>query len=208
MARVALLFAAVLLGTGCKKPLSPEEAFRRVEHAVAAGDGLELYSLLDPTTRTSVEGTYKDQRLMRTIISAKYPEAEAERELKRLEPAAEIDAPHYFAKVAQARRLFDLYRRRLGSVSGPIVQKAEGPDVVLVARQDGLPFRLHRSSEGWRLSELESEWALEKDRAVHAVKTVHENAAIYQKVGQKADQKAGQNGGQAAGPTPEAAGAP
>jgi hypothetical protein len=200
MARAALLFAAVLLGSGCKKPLSPEEAFRRVEHAVAAGDGLELYSLLDPPTRASIEGTYKDQRLMRTIISAKYPEAEAERELKRLEPAAEIDAPHYFAKVAQARRLFDTYRRRLGSVSGPIMQKAQGPDVVLVARQDGLPFRLRRSSEGWRLNELESEWALEKDRAVHAVKTVHENAAIYQ--------KAGQNGAPPAGHTPGPAGAP
>jgi hypothetical protein len=183
MARAALLFAAVLFGPGCKKPLSPEEAFRRVEHAVAAGDGLELYALLDPATRASIEGTYKDERLMRTIISAKYPEVEAARELQRLEPAAEIDAPHYFAKVAQARQLFDTYRRRLGSVSGPIVSKAEGPDVVLVMRQDGLPFRLRRGSDGWRLAELDTEWSLEKDRAVHAVKTVHENAALYQKAG-------------------------
>jgi hypothetical protein len=45
-----------------------------------------------------------------------------------------------------------------------------------------MPFRFHRDKHGiWGFSELKSEWALEKDRASHAVKTVQDNAKLYQK---------------------------
>jgi hypothetical protein len=173
----------VTLTCGCKPKATPEEVFLKLERAVAAGDAAQLYGLLDPATRKAIDATYKAQRLMRTIIAAKYPPAEAARELQRLEPAAADDVEHYFGKVAEQRRLFDVYRRRLGSVSGPIVQRTAGADAVQISRQDGLPFPLKQTRDGWRFADLAAEWALEQDRADHAVKTIHDNAALYQKAG-------------------------
>src|SRR5262249_10257012 len=114
-------------------------------------------------------------------IAAKYPAEAQAKELSRLEAAGDDDVVHYFAKVTEKRHLFDQLRRRLGSVSGPIQQRAEGADGMMVSRQDGLPFRLRKTSDGWRCVDLQVEWALERDRADHAVKTVHDNAALYKK---------------------------
>jgi hypothetical protein len=178
--RLVLAASVLALATGCAKKESPEEVFRKVERAVAAGDGAGLYPLLDPTTQKAIDATYKSQRLMRTIIAAKYPPADAERELKRLDPAAADEVVGYFAKVAAQRQLFNRLRRRLGSVSGPITTKPDGA-ALLIARQDGIPFRLEATRGRWCFVELAAEWALEKDRADHAVRTVHDNAALYQK---------------------------
>jgi hypothetical protein len=60
------------------------------------------------------------------------------------------------------------------------MQKPDGDDNVWAARADGMPFHFHRDGDGsWGFSELAAEWALEKDRANHAVKTVRENAALF-----------------------------
>ena len=68
-------------------------------------------------------------------------------------------------------------------MSGPIKSKIDGPDTVWVARQDGMPF--HFAQEPRRQlglgCELRGDWELEKDRAQHAVKTVQDNAKLYQK---------------------------
>jgi hypothetical protein len=174
----------VMLAGACRPKEPPDAVFLRLERAVAAGSGVELYRLLDPATQQAVDGAYRDERLMRTIIAAKYPEKARAEELQHLAAAAEDDVERYFAKVAEQRRLFDTLRRRLGSVSGPVRERPDGTDGLMLSREDGLPFRLRRTRAGWRFVELQAEWALERDRADHAVKTVHDNAALYKKAGE------------------------
>jgi hypothetical protein len=174
---VVLLFAA-----GCHRgPKTPEEGLRALERAIAGGDALAFYSLLDEKTRWSVESVLHDQKLMRTIISAKYPEAEAQKALQPLEAADERDAAHFFARLDSTRHITIAYRKRLGSVSGPVMTKPVDADNVWAARQDGMPFHFHHDKRGWYFSELGPEWALEKDRTIHALHTVQENAKLYQK---------------------------
>ena len=182
--RPLVIVAAVLALAGCKRgPKTPEEAFRKLERAVAAGDAADFFKLLDGQTRSLVADTHEKQRLQRTVILAKYPAAEQAKALAELEAAAEPDAERYFVKVARAQRTVEAYRKRLGSVSGPVMQKPDGADV-WVARQDGMPFRFAKNLDGsWGFVELRAEWKLEKDRATHAVNTARENAALYEKAG-------------------------
>ncbi|HWE30573.1 MAG TPA: hypothetical protein VHB97_21345 [Polyangia bacterium] len=177
-----LALLAVVAG-GCHRgPKTPEAAYLQLERAVAAGDAASFYPLLDQPTRWAIESTLHDQRLMRTIIAAKYPEADAKKELARLAFAEEADPTRYFVRVNQDRHTVESLRKRLGSVSGPVKTKVMAADDIYVARQDGMPFRFHRNANGtWGFSELESEWSLERDKASHAVKTVRDNAALYQK---------------------------
>jgi hypothetical protein len=118
---------------------------------------------------------------MRTIINAKYPEGEADKALAPLAAAEERNAPLFFARLDGERHVVAGYRRRLGSVSGPIMTKPDGDGFVWVARQDGMPFRVHHDRGGWGFCELDGEWALEKDRNIHALHTVQENAKLYKK---------------------------
>ncbi|MDB4967727.1 MAG: hypothetical protein JWN44_3416 [Myxococcales bacterium] len=175
---------AVVVMAGCAKgPKTPEQAFLKLERAVAAGDGAGAYEVLDQPTQWAVQSTLKDQRLQRTIISAKYPEAEAQKALAQLRAAEETDPAQFFKRVDDERHVVQAYRKRLGAVSGPIKSKIDGPDTVWVVRQqDGMPFRFAKNRDGtWGWSELRGDWELEKDRAQHAVKTVQENAKLYQK---------------------------
>jgi len=177
------LSLAVILWAGCTRgPKTPEQAFRGLERAIAAGDAVAVYGLLDQQTRWSVQSVLHDQRLMRTIIAAKYPEAEAPKALSTLRAAEESDPAMFFKRVNDERHLVEAFRKRLGAVSGPIKSKIDGPDAVWVARQDGMPFHFAKNKDGsWGWSELRAEWELEKDRAQHAVTTVQENAKLYQK---------------------------
>jgi hypothetical protein len=172
------VFCILLVGCHAR---TPEAAFQEVERSLAAGDGLALYKVLDRATTHAIDGAYRDQRLQRTIIEAKYPEEEQARALQPLQAAAETDAAHYFAHACKDRRTFDQYRPRLGSLSGPVLQKGDGEKALWVARQDGMPFHFAKETGGWVWTELGPEWTLEKDRASHAVKTVRDNAALYKK---------------------------
>jgi hypothetical protein len=186
LTRSYLVAAALfLLAGGCHRGAkTPEDAFQRLERAIAAGDPGELYECLDNATRGSIDSAFRDQRLERTIIQAKYPEAEAGPALAKLAAAAEDDAKKFFVRLARERKVAEGFRKRLGSVSGPIVQKPDGPDATYVARRDGMPFHFRQNRDGsWGFSELGVEWGLERDRASHAVKTVRDNAALYQKAG-------------------------
>jgi hypothetical protein len=183
-----LVLLPALLGlsaAGCKKPArTPEEAFRRLERAVAAGNAADFYRALDGVSRAEIASVYNDERSERTIIRAKYPDSAAGPALANLEAAAADDALHYFEKVCARQKIVVRYRKRLGSVSGPIMTRADGPKAVWVARKDGMPFHFVRDPDGsWGFSELDAEWALEKDRASHAVKTVRDNATLYEKAG-------------------------
>ena len=174
-----LVAAAWMLALGCERgPKAPEEAFLKLEAAVAAGDGAKLYECLDRATRRHIDGAFHDQELARTIIAAKYPEAEARAALAQLEAAAEPDVERYFAHRARADKLFEEYRRRLGSVSGPLDKREDG-QTAWVGRRDGAPFQFVHGKDGWRFGELLARWTLEHDRAQHAVQTVRENARLY-----------------------------
>ncbi|HEX9103075.1 MAG TPA: hypothetical protein VF997_12775 [Polyangia bacterium] len=178
-----MMALALTVAAGCSRgPKTPEQAFRELERAVAAGDAVAVYGLVDLPTRWSIESALKDQRLQRTIISAKYPEAEAQKALATLRAAEETDPAQYFKRINDERHVVEAFRKRLGSVSGPIKSKIDGPDAVWVAREDGMPFHFAKNKNGsWGWSELRGDWELEKDRAQHAVKTVQENAKLYQK---------------------------
>jgi hypothetical protein len=182
--RLALAVTA-LAAAGChKRPRTPDEAFLRVEHDLAASDGVDLFQCLDQQTRWAIEGAYKDQRLMRTIIQAKYPESEAERALAPLAAAAEDDVPRYFAHVARDRHTLEGLRPRLGS--GAIATKLDGEGAAILSRPDGAPLHFKRGKDGsWGLAELYTDWQLEQDRASHAVRTVRDNATLYQKAEQR-----------------------
>jgi hypothetical protein len=181
--RIRMMALALLVAAGCSRgPKTPEQAFQQLERAVAAGDAAAVYGLVDQHTRWSIQSALKDQRLMRTIITAKYPEAEAQKALATLRAAEETDPAQYYKRVNDERRVVEAFRKRLGSVSGPIKSKIDGPDAVWVARQDGMPFHFAKNRDGsWGWSELRGDWELEKDRAQHGVKTVQENAKLYQK---------------------------
>jgi hypothetical protein len=173
---------AILLLAGCARgPKTPEQAFRGLERSIAAGDASAFYALLDEDTKWAIEATLKHQRLARTIITAKYPENEAQKALAALAAADESDAQRYFAKLNEERHLVEAFRKRLGSVSGPIQSKIADATTVWVSRQDGMPFRFAKNKDGsWGFCELRGDWELERDRAQHAIKTVRENARLYE----------------------------
>jgi len=181
--RIAMMALVLAATSGCTRgPKTPEQAFQQLERAIAAGDAAAVYGLVDQQTRWSIQSALKDQRLQRTIITAKYPDAEAQKALATLRAAEETDAAQYFKRVNDERRVVEAYRKRLGSVSGPIKNKIDGPDAAWVARQDGMPFHFAKNRDGsWGWMELRGDWELEKDRAQHAVTTVQENAKLYQK---------------------------
>jgi hypothetical protein len=181
--RTSMMALALLVAAGCTRgPKTPEQAFRSLERAIAAGDAVAVYKVLDEPTRWSIQSTLKNQRLMRTIISAKYPEAEAQKALATLRAAEEPDPAQYFKRINDDRHVVEAFRKRLGAVSGPIKSKIDGADAVWVARETGMPFHFAKNKDGsWGWSELRGDWELEKDRAQHAVKTVQDNAKLYQK---------------------------
>lgn len=185
--RVTIVALALFGLCGCTRgPKTPEQAFQKLEVAIAAGDAVAFYKVLDQQTQWAIQSTLKDQRLMRTIIKAKYPEAEAQKALAPLKAAEESDPAQYFKRINDERHIVQAYRKRLGSVSGPIKSKIDGADDCWVARQDGMPFHFHKNKDrSWGFEELRGDWKLEQDRATHAVSTVKENAKLYEKAGEQ-----------------------
>jgi hypothetical protein len=179
---IAALFVAA---GGCRKkpPAGPDDVFQRLELTIVKEDLGGFYDLLDKATQKAIEGTWRAQQLQRTIIQSKFPEKEAGPALARLAAAAENDPRAYFVTIDKERGVVRAYRKRLGSVSGPIKHKPESDDKMWIARQDGMPFHFVKSGGEWRFSELANDWVLEKDRADHAVTTVRDNAKLYEKAG-------------------------
>jgi hypothetical protein len=179
---IAALFAA---WPGCRKkaPAGPDDVFQKLELSIVKNDPGAFYDLVDGATQKSIEGTWRAQQLQRTIIQSKYPEKEAGPALARLAAASANDPRSYFVALDKERGVVQAYRKRLGSISGPIKHKPESDDKMWIARQDGMPFHFVKSGGEWRFSELAIDWALEKDRADHAVTTVRENAKLYEKAG-------------------------
>lgn len=183
--RTAAVLLVLSLSSGCKKEtLTLEQTFEQLELAIVKGDAAAFYRHLDGPTQAAVKDTLASEKLQRTIVAGKFPESERAAALERLGAAAEDDPARYFARINERDKVVEALRKRLGSVSGEIMKKPESETSVWVARKDGLPFRFARGENGrWGFSELQVEWNLAKDRAAHAVKTVRENAALYEKAG-------------------------
>lgn len=186
MARVTIVALALFAAACTRGPRTPEQAFQKLEVAIAAGDAVAFYNVLDQPTKWAIQSTLRDQRVMRTIIKAKYPEAEAAKALRPLAAAEESDPAQYFKRINDERHIVQAYRKRLGPVSGSIRSKIDGADDCWVARQDGMPFRFHKNKDrSWGFTELLGDWKAEQDRADHAVATVRENAKLYEKAGEQ-----------------------
>ncbi len=147
----------------CHPRLNTPEKFQAgLQTAVAQSDGLLFFRCLDLETRWSIESTFRDQKTMRTLILAKYPEAEMARALFSMPFADEPDAPHFFARWATENKLFDRDRQ---------------------APFANLPPK--RSSDGnYGLDPWLGEWKVLQERAAHDLMTVRQNAALYRKVAQ------------------------
>jgi hypothetical protein len=166
---------------GCQRyPKTPELTLIAVERAIASADGLAAWKIIDPETRQAVESVMADERQAQTLVKAKYPPSEAARELLRLAAADEVDAAHFFARTASSWSELEGYRGRLGGLSGPVLTRDDGPDKMWVKRTDGKAFHLVKRNGGWAWMDLRAEWALEKDRASHALQTLRDNAKLYQ----------------------------
>jgi hypothetical protein len=181
MSARALPLLLVGLGACTQYPKTPQEALSRIERVVVMNDGMAAWDLVDNDTRKAAESVLQDQRLMQTIVKAKYPPAEAARELERLAGADEPDAQHFFARTTKAWGQIEGLRKRLGAVSGPTSTRSDAPGSLWITRNDGMPFHLMKVGGGYAWVDLRVEWQLERDRAAHAVKTVRDNAALYKK---------------------------
>jgi hypothetical protein len=179
----AACLCALFLGACGQYPKTPELALAEIERVVVSGDALKAWDLVDRDTRSAADSVLQDERLMQTIVKAKYPPAEAARELERLAAADEPDAKHFFSRTCKAWQQIEGMRKRLGSVSGEIKTRGDAPGSVWVARSDGMPFHLGKVGGGYAWLDLRGEWVLEKDRAGHAVKTIRDNAALYKTAG-------------------------
>jgi hypothetical protein len=171
----------LVASSGCRRGArTPAAAFLRFEEAVSGGDLLAIYDCLDSVTRASVQSVHSDERLMRTLVIAKYPETEQARELARLQPE-EPSPGRYFARTVQGERLLDGWQRRLGTKRSALIERKESDRSVSIGRQDGTPFIFCDADGTWNFCELQSTWLAHKERAHHAKKTVQENAALYQR---------------------------
>ena len=179
--RAPILIVAALL-SGCHSyPATPEDALSQIEQAVTSADGLMAWKLVDADTKSAVGAVLASDRLMQTIVKAKYPPADAQRELEHLAPADQPDEAHFFAAMSTRWAALEGYRKRLGSISGPVKTRPDGDKMMWVARQDGMPFHLLKTGRGWAWIDPRTEWLLEKDRTAHALQTVQDNAALYKK---------------------------
>jgi hypothetical protein len=164
--------------SGPKGAKSAEEAFRATERATVAGDLPALYAAVTDKTRFAIQGAHKDLRLCRSLIEGKFPHDAAATRLSsdlRLAAAASEDVVPFFARRAKDLSTIDRLRGRVGSVSGPVMQKPDGDKGIWVARQDGKPFHMAQNQDGtWGSQDLLDEWMLEQDRAAKEVKLVRE----------------------------------
>ncbi len=161
LARVCatLVLLPLVLVAGCRHvPRTEDEARACVDDAAAQKSGVALYRCLDQRTRWAVESAYRDQSVMRSLISARYSEDTAAAALAPLAAATEPDAPHYFEVVMGADPL------------------------------RGAPTRHYHgryADKWWGLTDLGDEWTQRQEHADHELKTVRENLKLLDKAESK-----------------------
>lgn len=189
-ARAACVVVSALALAACMRErpaTSPEDAFLALLAACDSGDAARLFDALDTPTQWAVETVHEAQRQMRGLILSSYPPAERDRALALL-PAAcdeELERPRrYFRRLDDSAAVLAELRRRIYLGAGqPVgsVRKREG--VAEVWRAGGSVFHFSRDDKGrWGLLELREPWERSKERALHDLATVKENAGLYRRL--------------------------
>jgi hypothetical protein len=163
MIRVLATYAGlafVLAALACsRRPRSTREAFEQLEGALAADDLTAVFDLLDARSRDAVAGAFHDEQLERTIIVAKYPEADARAALARLQAADEPDKRRYFAHWLRMTGQAEALRKR---------------------PREEAAFHFVRDSDGsFGIADLDDELERAREHAWNALQTVRENARLY-----------------------------
>jgi hypothetical protein len=177
---VALLIQVVALA-GCHKSRTPEQAFSRLQAAVADGDPGALFDALDKRSRWAWMTVQKSHREAYDIILSNYPEGrERERELRRFERGATLGS---------ARDLFveEVGRRELAKLPNPLPNAlrfdlaADGENgLAVLPSGGGLPLR--RGPDGtWGYAALADDADERQKRALGDVDLVRANAADYER---------------------------
>lgn len=203
MARARLAGPAIagvlVVAAGCngKPPAarSAEDAYAQLLEAVDSGDGARLFDALDTPTQWAIETVHKSQREMRQLVVESYPPAERDAALQRIPAACEedLDRPRrYFRRLPDTAETVADIKRRLHLGTGTPTGSIRRPDgVAEVWREGGSLFHFDQDASGrWGDLELRATWERNKERALHELDTVRENAALYKR----------RAGGQAAGP--------
>ena len=125
-------------------------------------------------------------REMRKLVLESYPPAERDRALARIPAACEEDLERprrYFRRLDDgAAILADVKRRLYVGTGQPVgsVRKKEG--IAEVWREGGSIFHFFRDPTGrWGYMELRDGWERQKERALHELDVVRENAALYRR---------------------------
>jgi hypothetical protein len=185
-------------GLGCSgKPglaTSPEEAYLQLLGAADADDAARLYDVLDQRTQWAVETVHGAQREMKKLALSTYPPTERDQLLARLPEASDEDPARprrYFRRLPEsATALADAKRRLYLGTGQPVgsVQKERG--TADVWREGGSVFHFSRDPNGrWGFAELGEGWERAKERAVHELATVRDNAALYSRKSPVAGEK-------------------
>ena len=203
---VRVLCAWLALGAGCRRIAhSPEEAFGRLQQAVAAQDAAALFDALDQRSRWAFMTIQKSHREAYDIILSNYPEGpERERELRRFQRGAILGSARElfveemgrrvlagFANPVPAASRFEVAAMPVaaGSAAGVDGHGGAGTDdtQVMAVLPDGkrLPFR-RGPDGGWGLAIVADEAAERQNHALHDVDLVRVNAADYERAATRA----------------------
>ncbi|MEO5767081.1 MAG: hypothetical protein ABIS92_01915 [Polyangia bacterium] len=178
----ALLYACVgTVAGGCGKARTPQEAFARLQKAVAKDDAGALFDGLDKRSRWAWMTVQKSHREAYDIILSNYPEGqERERELRRFERGATLGS---------ARALFaeEVGRAALAKLPHPLPDAtrfdlaSDGENAVAVLPPNiTLPFR--RGPDGtWGYSAFAEQSEDRQKRALGDVDMVRVSAADYER---------------------------
>lgn len=167
---------------GCARgPKTAQEAYTRLQEAVAAQDGERLFAALDLETRWSWMTIQRSQREAYDILLSNFPEGqERERQIKRFEAAATSEsAQQLFARQVTPQ----VWQRLAAALKGsPPIKEADGQ--AQVAGADGTVLRFRRRPEkhaGWGFLGFADEAEQIKRRAVADLELIRASAADYER---------------------------
>ena len=177
------VFGAVLLSACDTYPKTPDLALAQIEHVVISGDGAQAWTLVDPATRSLVTTLFADERELKTRLASQPQDASTKIELARIAAVDEPTAAAFFVRTCQIWKLLESFRKRLGSTSGPIQKREDGPGSVWVARFDGMAFHVVKSGAGWAWADVKGEWKIEAERVQRSLQKLRPQTGPHKNEG-------------------------
>jgi hypothetical protein len=189
MRRLVLLvtLAAVAAVAGCHHPAkTPDEAYRRFQAAVTAGDGAALFDALDQQTRWAWMTIQKAHREAYDIVLSNYPEGpERERETHRFEGGATATSARELFRADMAPSVLPMLAPLAAADAQVEAPTPDGHAAAVLASGARVP--LARGEDGsWGFSGLGKDAEDRKSRAVHDLDVVRASAADYERAATRA----------------------